>query len=62
MPNLSLVETEKIKKALTSQIFPEVKQNGQSRLAAVLIVIYGSEPTIIMTKRPKTMNLHAGEI
>jgi 8-oxo-dGTP pyrophosphatase MutT (NUDIX family) len=56
------VETEKLKKALTNQIFTEVKQDGHSRLAAVLIVIYGSEPTIIMTKRPKTMNLHAGEI
>lgn len=56
------METEKLKKALTSQISLEVKQDGQSRLAAVLIVIYGSEPTIIMTKRPKTMNLHAGEI
>ena len=56
------METEKLKKALTSQISLEVKQDGHSRLAAVLIVIYGSEPTIIMTKRPKTMNLHAGEI
>ena len=56
------MEAEKLKKALTSQIFLEVKQNGQSRLAAVLIVIYGKEPMIIMTERPKTMNHHAGEI
>ena len=36
--------------------------DGQTKLAAVLVIIYGSEPTIIMTERPKTMNLHAGEI
>lgn len=53
---------DKIRKALSSKILPEAKQNGQTKLAAVLVVIYGSEPTIIMTKRPKTMNLHAGEI
>ncbi|MGI0003150.1 MAG: NUDIX hydrolase, partial [Nitrosopumilaceae archaeon] len=53
---------DKLRKALSSKILPEAKQNGQTKLAAVLVVIYGSEPTIIMTKRPKTMNLHAGEI
>ncbi|MEK6833999.1 MAG: CoA pyrophosphatase [Thermoproteota archaeon] len=51
-----------LRKALSSKILPEAKQNGQTKLAAVLVVIYGSEPTIIMTERPKTMNLHAGEI
>jgi len=56
------LEIETLKKALVSKILPEAKQNGQTKLAAVLVVIYGSEPTIIMTQRPKTMNLHAGEI
>ena len=52
----------KLKKALGSKILAEAKQNGHTKLAAVLVIIYGSEPTIIMTQRPKTMNLHAGEI
>lgn len=56
------MEIETLKKALVSKILPEAKQNGQTKLAAVLVVIYGSEPTIIMTQRPKTMNLHTGEI
>ncbi|MEX1052911.1 MAG: CoA pyrophosphatase [Nitrosopumilaceae archaeon] len=56
------MEIETLKKALVSKILPEAKQNGQTKLAAVLVVIYGSESTIIMTQRPKTMNLHAGEI
>lgn len=56
------MKIEKLKKALESQILADAKQNGRTKLAAVLIIIYGSEPNIIMTQRPKTMNLHAGEI
>ena len=57
-----MIHSDDLRKAFSNKILPEAKQNGQTRLAAVLIVIYGSEPTIIMTERPKTMNLHAGEI
>ena len=56
------MKIELLKKALSSKITPVVKHSGQTKLAAVLIVIYGKEPMIIMTKRPKTMNQHAGEI
>lgn len=56
------LKNEYLEKSLSCKIRPEVKHDGESRLAAVLIVIYGSNPTIIMTERPKTMNLHAGEI
>ncbi len=56
------MKTEEFKKALSSKISPSIKQNGETKLAAVLVVIYDSEPHIIMTERPKTMNLHAGEI
>ena len=56
------MEIELLKKALSSKITPDVKYNGQTKPAAVLIVIYGKEPMIIMTERPKTMNHHAGEI
>ena len=56
------MDNDKLREALSCKILPEAKQNGQTKLAAVLVVIYGSKPTIIMTERPKTMNLHAGEI
>ena len=56
------MEIELLKKALSSKITPTIKNDGQTKLAAVLIVIYGKEPMIIMTERPKTMNQHAGEI
>ena len=56
------MEIELLKKALSSKITPTVKHDEQTKLAAVLIVIYGKEPKIIMTERPKSMNHHAGEI
>ena len=41
---------------------PEAQNDSKNKLAAVLIMFYGTKPTIIMTERPKTMNYHAGEI
>ena len=56
------MDLQKLKKTLTSEILPKVEDRGKTKLAAVLIMIYGSEHKMIMTERPKTMNLHAGEI
>lgn len=56
------MDSQKLKNTLSSEIVPEVKENGKTKLAAVLILIHGSEHNMIMTERPKTMNLHAGEI
>ena len=41
---------------------PEIKSDVSYRLASVLVVIYGKSPKIIMTEKPKSMKLHAGEI
>jgi len=51
-----------LKNIFTTKITPQTNQDTKKKLAAVLIVIYGKEPTIIMTERPKTMNHHGGEI
>ena len=51
-----------LKKLLTSPITPEIKDDPKSKLAAVMIIIFGNEPMILMTERPSTMNHHAGEI
>lgn len=51
-----------VKDALFSPINPKAEDKEKTKLAAVMIIIYGSEPFIIMTERPKTMNYHAGEI
>lgn len=51
-----------LRDALSSPINPTTKDDEKTKLAAVMIIIYSAKPTIIMTKRPKTMNHHAGEI
>ncbi|MGC1709023.1 MAG: CoA pyrophosphatase [Nitrosotalea sp.] len=57
-----MLELEKIKNALSSSISAQVQGKQNTKLAAVLIVIHGQEPSVIMTERPKTMDYHAGEI
>ena len=51
-----------LKPILSSPINPMMKTDGRYRLASVLVVIYGKEPIIIMTEKPKHMKFHAGEI
>ena len=53
---------EKVKNALSTSINPAIDDTSKTKLAAVMIIIYGNEPTTIMIERPKTMNHHAGEI
>ena len=37
-------------------------QDGKNKIASVLVIIYGKDPRIIMTEKPKHMRFHAGEI
>ena len=53
--------TETLQKILSSEILPHLNDNSPKH-AAVLIVIYGKDHKIIMTKKPTTMQQHAGEI
>lgn len=57
-----ILELEKIKNALLGTINAQVQDDKKTKLAAVLIIICGKNPDIIMTERPKTMLHHAGEI
>ena len=50
-----------VKKILTTDIVPHL-DNTHAKHAAVLIVIYDLDYKIIMTKKPITMQQHAGEI
>jgi len=56
------VIVNKIRNILTSEIKPSIENNGKNKLAAVLIIIYGEIPKILMTKKPITMSQHGGEI
>jgi 8-oxo-dGTP pyrophosphatase MutT (NUDIX family) len=50
-----------LRKLLTTDITPNIEDHA-TKHSAVMIVIYGQECKIIMTKKPKTMEHHAGEI
>lgn len=53
---------DELKSALSTLINPAIKVDNSYRLASVLVIIYGKDPTIVMTKKPKYMKFHAGEI
>lgn len=53
---------DELKSNLFTQINPKIESDGKYRLASVLVVIYGKEPIVVMTEKPKHMKFHAGEI
>ncbi|MBI5145804.1 MAG: CoA pyrophosphatase [Thaumarchaeota archaeon] len=50
-----------IRKLLATDILPNI-EDYTTKHSAVMIVIYGPESRMIMTEKPKTLSLHAGEI
>ena len=53
---------DNLKSILSNQINPKLNIDGNYRLASVLVVIYGKDPIILMTEKPKHMKFHACEI
>jgi len=53
---------DNLKSILSNQINAKLDIDGNYRLASVLVVIYGKDPIILMTEKPKHMKFHAGEI
>ena len=51
-----------LKTKLSTSIQPVIENTGKYRLASILVVIYGDEPIVLMTEKPKHMKFHAGEI
>lgn len=56
------MDIQRLRDALSCDISTNISDEGKYGLASVLIIIYGKSPTIIMTEKPPTMNIHAGEI
>jgi len=56
-----LLSSAHLRKLLSSNISPHIDDQN-TKHAAVLVVIYGDDPKIIMTQKPNTMQQHAGEI
>lgn len=57
-----MVLLEKIKSVLSSDLHVNPKTDEKNKIASVLIVIYGSEPKVLMTKKSHMLKIHAGEI
>lgn len=53
---------EFLKSSLSSKINPILEYRGTNKLASILVVIYGNDPVIVMTEKPKHLKFHAGEI
>lgn len=56
------MDLESLRFSLSSKIDPVLEHYGTNKLASILVVIYGDEPTILMTEKPKHLKFHAGEI
>ena len=56
-----VVDLRLIKSTLAGGFDPTAAGGGY-RPASVLVVIYGSEPRVIMTEKPRSLKIHAGEI
>lgn len=52
---------EQLKNLLSTEIVPHLNDH-KTKHAAVMVVIYGQDPKIILTEKPKTLSMHGGEI
>ena len=57
-----MILLDNLKSSLSSPIHPKIKTDDKYRLASILVVIYGKDPIVVMTEKPKHMKFHAGEI
>lgn len=55
------MKLEEIRPLLTGELSTKPNHDG-TKLASVLVVIYGDEPKVIMTKKSEILSIHAGEI
>lgn len=56
-----MLELGTIRNLLSSEIKPYI-DDVDTKHAAVMVVIYGKDNSVVMTKKPITMSQHAGEI
>ena len=56
-----MMKLEEIRPLLSGKLNTKPNHDG-TKLASVLVVIYGESPKIIMTKKSEILTIHAGEI
>lgn len=57
-----MMNLDDFRSALSSEISTAAPASAGPRLSSVLIIIYGSPPRILMTKKSRHLKIHAGEI
>ena len=55
------MKLKEIQRLLSTELKTQPNHNG-TKLASVLVVIYGKEPKVLMTKKSEILQIHAGEI
>ena len=58
----SAMSPQDVRAGLSCGIDPRIRDPGDYRLASVLVIIRGDDPEVIMTRKPRSMRFHAGEI
>jgi len=53
---------DELSKALSTELTSSINEKTDTKLASVLIVIFDSEPKILMTKKSKNLKVHGGDI
>ncbi|MDH5462787.1 MAG: CoA pyrophosphatase [Nitrosopumilus sp.] len=53
---------DELKSVFSTPINPHIQSCNKYRLASILVIIYGDDPIVIMTEKPRHMKFHAGEI
>jgi len=56
-----MLKLEEIRPLLASELTTKPNHDG-TKLASVLVVIYGKDPQVVMTKKSEILKIHAGEI
>jgi 8-oxo-dGTP pyrophosphatase MutT (NUDIX family) len=56
------MDADFLKAQLSGEIFPSPKHDEKSKVASVLVIIYGSEPKLLMIEKSKELKNHGGEI
>ncbi len=53
---------DEIKMSLQSEVSTQISDYKNTKLASVLVILFGSPPKILMTKKSSILKIHAGEI
>ena len=59
---MSEMNLKQLRKSLSTDTSSKITNHGKAKKAAVLAIVFGNPPKIIMTKKSRILKIHAGEI